>query len=111
MPNLSGYVLSLIQEHIGFLNAIPAETLAVKASAFYNVSISGREIRQVVHNLRQAENPICSGAAGFYWPVALQDIFICTDYEFRSQARSMLLTARKLRQAGNRLFGGQGRLI
>lgn len=108
MPDLSGYVLALIQEHVGSGNAIPAEALAAKATAFYNVSTSGREIRQVIHDLRQAEKPICSGADGFYWPACLQDVHTCVDLEFRG---SMLRTARVMRQAGNRLFGGQGRLI
>jgi len=111
MPDLSGYVLALIKEHVGTEQATPAEALAAKATAFYNVSISGREIRQVIHDLRMAGQPVCSGPAGFFWPIALQDVLGTADLEFRSEARSMLLTARRLRQAGHVLFDGQLRLI
>ena len=107
MPDLSGYILALLQERVGSDQAIPAETLAAKATDFYNVSVTGREIRQAVHDLRMAGQPICSGSGGFFWPVCLQDVLATADHEFRGEARSMLKTARLLRQSGRALFGGQ----
>ena len=58
MPDLAGYVLALVQERVGAVNAISAADLAAKSSTFYNAEITGRDVRQVIHNLRQAENPI-----------------------------------------------------
>jgi hypothetical protein len=111
MSNLDGYILALLQEHSGADHTIPAEVLASKASTFFDAKITGRDVRQVIHNLRQAGNPICRGQQGFYWPAELENVFACANYEFRSEARSMLLTARKLRNAGRALFGGQHRLF
>ncbi len=111
MPNLDGYILALLKEHIGADWAISAAGLASKASAFLGVAVDSRQVRQVIHDLRASGQPICSGPAGFYWPEALQDVLSTADLEFRSEARSMLQTARKLRDAGRALFGGQGRLL
>jgi hypothetical protein len=111
MPDLNGWVLAVLQGRVGVINAISAADLASKASAFYNVEITGREIRQVVHDLRISGQPICSGSNGFYWPDSLQDVLRTADLEFRSEAKSLLQTARKIREAGRRLFGGQNRLI
>ena len=111
MSNLDGYILALLQEHSGADHTIPAEVLASKASTFFDAKITVREVRPVIHDLRQASNPICSGQNGFYWPGCLQEVLSNADNEFRFEARSMLLTARKLREAGRLLFGRQGRLI
>jgi hypothetical protein len=111
MPELSGYVLALLRERVGTDRAISVDRLVAEVSGFYNNVLNEREIRQIVHDLRFSGEPICSGPSGFYWPDTLQDVLACADHEFRFSARSMLLTARKLRQAGKALFGGQGRLL
>jgi hypothetical protein len=111
MPDLDGYVLALLRKRIGTERAISVDRLAADASIFYGNTLNEREVRQIVHDLRFSGEPICSGPSGFYWPDTLQDVLVCADHEFRSAARSMLLTARKLRQAGKALFGGQGRLL
>jgi hypothetical protein len=111
MPNLDGYILALLQEHTGAEQTVPAEVLASKASTFFDAEITVQEIRQVIHHLRQARHPICSGQNGFYWPGCLQEVISTADNEFRSEARSLLLAARKLREAGRALFGRQYRLM
>lgn len=111
MPDVNGYVLALLRDHVGAEQAISAEGLAGKVSAFFGNSIKGREVRQIIHDLRHAAEPICSGVEGFYWPAGLQDVLSTAELEFRSEARSMLLTARKLREAGRAHFGGQTRLL
>jgi hypothetical protein len=111
MPYLNGYVLATLKEHTGSGQAISAADIAGRASAFFGEPIDGRMVRQAVHDLRMAGQPVCSGPAGFFWPIALQDVLGTADLEFRSEARSMLLTARRLRQAGRVLFGGQGKLL
>jgi hypothetical protein len=111
MPDLNGYILALLREHTGSNEAISAADLAGKASAFLGDGVDGREVRKAIHDLRMAGNPVCSGPVGFYWPTALQDVLSTADHEFRSEARSILLTSRKLREAGRCLFGGQSRLL
>jgi len=111
MTDLDSYVLALLRKRVGTDRAISVDKLAAEASVFYGNAINEREVRQIVHDLRFSGQPICSGPSGFYWPDTLQDVLDCADHEFRPAARSMLLTARKLRQAGKALFGGQGRLL
>jgi hypothetical protein len=111
VSDFSGYVLALVKEHTGSDQAIAAADLAGKASMFFGEPIDGRMVRQAIHDLRMAGQPICSSKDGFFWPAALDDVLSTADHEFRSEARSMLLTARKLREAGRVFFGGQGRLI
>jgi hypothetical protein len=111
MPDFGGYLLTLLREHIGSTEAIGAMDLALKVSAYSGETVDSRQVRQAVHDLRISGQPVCSGAGGFFWPASLQDVLVCADTEFRSEARSMLLVARKLRQAGRVLFGGQARLL
>jgi hypothetical protein len=103
--------LDVLHDHTGAENAIAAADLAERVTTFLGEPVSEREIRQAIHDLRHVEKPVCSGATGFFWPACLQDVLACVDLQFRGEARSMLKTARIMRQAGNRLFGGQGRLI
>jgi hypothetical protein len=108
LNRLNSLILSLLRERgAGADSAISAENLAGKASSFLNESVNGRQVRQVIHDLRISGQPICSGQNGFYWPASLQEVLNTADHEFRSEARSMLATARALREAGRRLFGGQ----
>ena len=106
----AAYILAVLRDRVGSANAITAAELAAKVSAFEGRKVDGREIRDTIHNLRTSQ-AICSGPAGFFWPASSQDVFQTADVEFRSEARSMLLTARKLREAGRRMFGNQGRLF
>jgi hypothetical protein len=108
---IQSFLLSTIRERVGSDSPISVNVLAGKTSAISGKLVSGREVRQIVHNLRISGQPICSGPAGFYWPDSLQDIIRTADLEFRSEARSMLQTARKLREAGRVLFGRQQRLL
>lgn len=110
--NLQGFILSIIRQRgAGAGLAIGSAALADRAMSLFNREISTREVRQAVHNLRAEGQPICSSGAGFFWPASLQDVMRCVDLEFRSLARNELLTARRLRDAGRRLFGGQWRLL
>ena len=110
--NLRGFVLAKIRQAgagVGF--ALGSAALADRAMQLFNRDISTREIRQAVHDLRAEGQPICSSGAGFFWPCCLQDVMQTVELEFRSVARSELLTARLLRDSGRRLFGGQWRLL
>jgi len=111
VPDPNSYVLALLRERVGVDQAISAADLAAKATAYYGDAIGEREVRQIVHDLRLEGQPICSSGDGFFWPASLQDVLDTAEREFRSHARSMLMVARRLRQAGNRLFGGQGKLL
>jgi len=107
MNNLEGFILAAIREHTGQQNAITAADLAAKASTFEERPVDGREVRLVVHSLRLLSQPLCSGPAGFFWPASLSDVLNCANFEFRSEARSMLQVARIMRRSGKALFGGQ----
>jgi hypothetical protein len=110
--NLQGFILAVVRQRgAGAGVAIGSAALADKATSLFNKEIRTREVRQAVHDLRAEGQPICSSGAGFFWPASLQDVFQTVDVEFRSLARSELLTARLLRDAGRRLFGGQWRLL
>src|SRR5271157_314380 len=97
---LQGYILNVIRSRgRGVNTAIGADSLASKASTYFGRPIHSREVRQTIHDLRMLDLPICSGAQGFFWPDCLQDVLETANSEFRGEARSMLLTARKLREA------------
>lgn len=106
--NLQNYLLGTIRRGgCGPESAISADRLAREASVFLRSSIDNRTIRATIHDLRLSGQPICSGPTGFFWPSSLNDVLVCADLEFRGEARSMLYTARKLREAGRSMFGQQ----
>jgi hypothetical protein len=105
------YVLAVLRDRVGAVNAITAADLAAKASAFEVRKIDGREIRDIIHGLRLAGHCICSSSVGFYWPSCLQDVLGCVNLEFRSEAKVMLRVSRIMRESGRRMFGGQASLL
>lgn len=109
---LESFCLSVLRSRgagVGF--AIGSRALAGQAEAFFNREILEREIRQSIHNLRVAGEPICSSTSGFFWPSCLEDVLTTVEQQFRCIARTELVIARRLRESGRRLFGKQLKLL
>jgi hypothetical protein len=106
--SLEEWLLAVIQARgEGAAFAVSAASLAGKASCFFNRPIPEAQIRQAVQNLRWANQPVCSGQFGYFWPSGLRDILETVEQVFRNPARSELRTARAMRESGRRLFGRQ----
>jgi len=106
--DLQSLLLNIIRQRgSGEGSAIKLKVLTERASIYFNRSIPPCTVRESIHLLRQRGYPICSSSLGFFWPASLEDIFSTVNRVFRSPARSELLTSRRMRDAGRRLFGGQ----
>lgn len=101
-----GAILTILQYHVGEKNAVSAERLRLRLG-MDGLHLQMWELRQIIHDLRNAGHLIASGQAGYFLPATREEVFKYVEQVFRVPARDVLTTARKQRQAAIHQFGGQ----
>ena len=99
----------LEEHHTGEANAISSKSLAgwLKSVGFENVPDLQRVTREHIRQLRQEGVAICSRAGrGYFWPASLEEVEATHQY-LDTIAKDQLFTAKQIREAGIRMFGGQ----
>ncbi len=104
---LKNFVLIFVEKRPGQYSAISAPALAGEASNFFHRKIPANEIRQAVHDLRMAGNPICSISSGYFWPQTIGDVNSTIFIKFLAPAKSELLLASRMKEGARRYFGDQ----
>ena len=103
--------IQLHYQHAGLKKVITGKDLtdALKSNGF--PSLSQRQLRLTIRDMRRQGIPICSKAGyGYFWPRSIEDVQACRAVEFDSKAKDMLVTDKAMMNGAIVLFGSQGSL-
>lgn len=110
-------VLHALKDCEGHENRISREELVRKATYYWWIYVSKddkapgeRRVRSIIRELRRNGALICStgGTKGGYWvPTSLGEVLYFVTTELVNRAMDLLVTAKRMRDAAVRKFGGQ----
>ncbi len=104
-------LLCILANHQGRENAISAECLlAIMRNHGWDLPALNA-LRGLIHDARQQGHVIASSGAGYFLPLTLDEALESIRLRLMDPAADQLRTARIMRRAAIRQFGGQLRLI
>ena len=111
MNRADSIVLSELQRHVGRPNAVGRYPLLQQVNRALRDPLSERELRAIIHDLREKGEPICSaGGVGYWYPANPKEVMETAD-ELESKAKSMLRIKSVVKRAGILKFGRQQELL
>lgn len=107
MERVKTRFLTIIKTFVGRSNAIAGKELhsLLQISC---ISITQRQMRDLIHEMRNQEIPICSeSGVGYWWPATPEEVIKFVEREIESRAKSLFTTASKVRKGIPNVFGPQ----
>ena len=104
-------IRSILEGRIGTEKSITGEALTNHLNLYGFATLTQRQLRYAIRDIRRQGIPICSKAGrGYFWPRTLEDVQKCQAVEFESKALDMLKTGKAMMDGAVALFGNQGRM-
>lgn len=104
-------LMVVLAAHQGAANAISADELLATMRRRGHKLPHMKNLRDLIHDARQARHVIASCQAGYFLPTTLNEAMDSINRTLRTPGGDLMHTARILRQAAREQFGGQLRLM